>query len=267
MTKTLQGRFKALLLDMDGVLYRGNSALPGAAALFPALRAANLSFILLTNNATLTSQEFTQKLTRMGISVEPDLILTSSGATAEYLAREYPQGGGVYVVGSASLISKVTTPKGFHAEEGQPDFVVVGLDYELNYKRLQKACTAIMRGAHFIATNTDLTIPVEGGELWPGAGSIVAAIEACSGVAPTVIGKPNAYMAQVALEKLGISNTEALCVGDRLETDIACGSRAGIPTALLLTGVSKREDIPVAEAAPDYIFDDLAALMSALGIN
>ncbi len=267
MFETLRHNCKGLILDMDGVLYRGDEALPGAVELFPALRAAGLSFILLTNNATLTSQEFSQKLARMGVSVEPESILTSAGATAEYMAREYPDGGGVYVVGSASLLATVTAPQGFRAEEERPDFVVAGLDYGLTYRSLQKACTAIRRGARFIATNADLTLPVEGGDLWPGAGSIVAAIQACSGVSPVVIGKPNKYMAEVALQRLGVGPTEALCVGDRLGTDIACGARAGIPTALLLTGVSRREDIPGAEAAPDYVFEDLAGLIAALGVR
>lgn len=267
MSESLRGRFKGLILDMDGVLYRGDQALPGAVELFPALRAAGLSFILLTNNATLTAQEFSQKLARMGIEVEPEYILTSAGATADYLAREYPQGGGVYVLGSASLRATVTTPTGFRAEDARPNFVVVGLDFSLTYRTLQQACSAIRRGAHFIATNPDLTLPVEGGELWPGAGSIAAAVQACSGVAPVVIGKPNTYMAEMALERLALAPSEVLCVGDRLDTDIACGARAGIPTALLLTGVSQLEDIPTAEAAPDYIFDDLPALITALGIE
>jgi 4-nitrophenyl phosphatase len=251
---------------MDGVLYRGDEALPGAVELFPALRAAGLSFILLTNNATLAAQEFSRKLERMGISVEPEKILTSAGATAEYLVSEHPEGGDVYVLGSASLLATLTASHNFRTADGQPDFVVVGLDFGLTYRSLQQACSAVRKGARFIATNADLTLPVEGGELWPGAGSIVAAVQACSGVAPTVIGKPNGYMADVALERLGIAPTEALCVGDRLDTDIAFGARAGIPTALLLTGVSRREHISHAEAAPNHIFKDLADLMDALGI-
>lgn len=260
-------RTRGLILDMDGVLYRGNEALPGATELFPALRAAGLSFILLTNNATLSSEEFSQKLERMGISVQPECILTSSGATAAYLAHEYPEGGGIYAIGSASLRAVLTEQTGFYWEEEQPDFVVVGLDYDFSYSKLQKACSAIRKGALFIATNSDLTLPVEGGELWPGAGSLVAAVQACSGAEPVVIGKPNKYMAEAALERLVLRPEETLCVGDRLETDIACGARAGIPTALLLTGVSTREDIPSAEAQPDYVFEDLPALMAALGIS
>ena len=264
MTGDLTGKYNGLILDMDGVLYRGEQALPGAVKFFPALRAAGISFILLTNNATLTAEDFTRKLSRMGISVPPEQILTSGGATAIYMQKNFPEGGGVNVLGEAGLIGYISSVPGFRLDGWQPDFVVAGLDYDFDYNALQRACSAIRGGATFIATNTDATIPVEGGELWPGAGSIVAAIETCSAVRATVIGKPNVYMAEMALEKLGLPPGEVLCVGDRLETDILFGARAGIPTALVLTGVSAREDIESAPAKPTYIFDDLPALMDAL---
>lgn len=266
MESSIAGKFKGLILDMDGVLYRGQQALPGARELFRALRANGLSFILLTNNATLTSQDFSNKLERMEIEVAPELILTSAGATAIYLQQNYPDGGGVYVLGEAGLVAYLSGMPGFRLQEEQPRFVVAGLDLDFDYTAMRKACTGIRRGAHFIATNADSTLPVEGGEQWPGAGSIVASLQTCSGVAPIVIGKPNIYMADMALEKLGLAANNVLCVGDRLETDILCGARAGIPTALVLTGVSRREDVETAEAAPDYVFEDLPRLMRALGI-
>jgi 4-nitrophenyl phosphatase len=263
----IRGKFSGLILDMDGVLYRGNDALDGARDLFPALRANALSFMLLTNNATLTAQDFTRKLAHMDIDVAPEYILTSAGGTAAYLQKSYPEGGGVYVLGEAGLVAYVTRMPGFTLDEQRPSFVVAGLDFDFNYETMKKACLAIRRGAHFIATNADATLPVEGGELWPGAGSIVASLETCSGIAPTVIGKPNTYMATIALEKLGLPAAQVLCVGDRLETDILFGARAGIPTALVLTGVSSMQDIDKAEAAPTYVFDDLPHLMQGLGIG
>ena len=265
-TKNIKGKFSGLILDMDGVLYRGNHALDGARELFPALRAHNLSFILLTNNATLTAQDFTNKLARMDIDVAPEYILTSAGGTAAYLQKTYPTGGGVYVLGEAGLVAFVTAMPNFTLDEQSPSFVVAGLDYDFNYETMKKACQAIRRGAHFIATNEDATLPVEGGELWPGAGSIVASLQTCSGVAPVVIGKPNTYMASIALEKLGLAASQVLCVGDRLETDILFGARAGMPTALVLTGVSSSQEIDQAEAAPTYVFDGLPQLMQGLGI-
>jgi len=264
MQGEIAGKIKGLLLDMDGVLYRGEQALPGAVKLFPSLRAKGISYVLVTNNATVTAQDYTNKLARMGISVQQDLIVTSASATVAYLAEHFPDGGGINVVGEAGLVTYMSSLTNFRLDGWNPNFVVAGLDYHFNYDVLQRACSAIRRGAHFIATNTDATIPIEGGELWPGAGSIVAAIQTCSGVDPVVIGKPQTYMAEMALKKLGLEATEVLCVGDRLETDILFGNRAGISTALVLTGVSKRGDIEKSEAKPTYVFDDLPALISAL---
>ena len=264
MQGEIAGKFKGLLLDMDGVLYRGEQALPGAVKLFPELRAHGISFILVTNNATRTARDFSTKLARMGIAAQPDTVLTSAIATADYLKKNFPDGGRVNVLGDAGLVSYMSAIPNFKLDGWQPDFVVAGLDYHFNYDALQRACSAIRRGARFIATNADATIPIEGGELWPGAGSIVAAIQTCSGVEPVLIGKPNTYMADMALEKLGLSREEVLCVGDRLETDILFGDRAGIPTALVLTGVSKRSDVDIVDYKPTYIFEDLPDLMKAL---
>jgi 4-nitrophenyl phosphatase len=266
MAGELAGKYSGLILDMDGVLYRGQEPLPGAQVLVPALRSAGLSFILLTNNSTLTPQEYSAKLARMGIVVDPELIFTTAVATSLYLMQHYPDGGGVYVLGAASLLRTITGAPGFRPDGWSPRFVVVGLDYQLTYDSLQRACSAIRRGAVFIGTNEDATIPVEGGELWPGAGSIIAAVKTCSGVEPVVIGKPNTFIGQMALLKLEIEPQEVLCVGDRLETDILMGARLGTPTALLLTGASQRNDIERTGIAPDYVLDDLHALMAALGL-
>src|SRR5690349_11399301 len=176
MAGELAGKFSGLILDMDGVLYRGNHPLPGARELFPALREAGIAFIMVTNNSTLTPQDYTSKLARMGINVDPSSIWTSGLATSLYLMQHYPDGGGVYVLGESALLSTLTAAPGFRADGWQPRFVVVGLDYHLTYDSLQRACSAVRNGAHFICTNADATIPVEGGEQWPGAGSIAAAL-------------------------------------------------------------------------------------------
>jgi 4-nitrophenyl phosphatase len=267
MTHILRDKVSGLILDMDGVLYRGTQPLPGARQLFPALREAGLAFILLTNNATLTAEEYTARLGKMGIVVPPEAILTTAGATATYLQQNYPQGGGIYVLGEPPLVRTLGNLPNFRLDGWNPDFVVVGLYYKFDYDSLQRACSAIRRGARFIATNTDATLPVEGGEVWPGAGSIVAAVKTCAGVEPVVIGKPSTYMAELALSRIGLPPEQVLCVGDRLETDILMGARAGMLTALVLTGVSTREDIEKAPARPDYVFDDLPDLMRALNIG
>ena len=252
---------------MDGVFYRGEHPLPGARDLLPALREAGLSYILLTNNATLTPEDVSRKLARMGVTAPADAVITSAGATAEYLRDHHPEGGGVYVIGEAALVSLIAAVPRFRLDGWQPDYVVVGLDRQFNYDAMQRACSAIRRGAVFIATNGDATLPVEAGELWPGAGSIIASLKTCSGVDPLMIGKPSVYMADMALKRLELPADRVLCVGDRLDTDILFGARAGLPTGLVLTGVSTRNDIPNASAAPDYIFDDLPDLMQALGLR
>jgi 4-nitrophenyl phosphatase len=262
----LDGKISGLILDMDGVLYRGQHPLPGARELFPALRAAGLSFILLTNNSTLTQQQYSDKLARMGIAVEPDAIVTSGVATSLYLMQHYPDGGGVYVLGESGLLTTLTGAPGFRADGWHPKFVVVGLDFHFNYDALQRACSAIRGGAVFLATNEDATLPVEGGEQWPGAGSIVAAVRTCSGVEPVVLGKPNPFIGEMALLKLDLPKEQVLCVGDRLETDILLGQRIGSPTALLLTGVSKREDVERTGILPDYVYEDLPAFRAGLGV-
>jgi 4-nitrophenyl phosphatase len=267
MAGELAGRFLGLILDMDGVLYRGNDALAGAKELFPALREAGLSFILLTNNATLRASDFSDKLGRMDISVEADCILTSAGATADFLRTNFPDGGGVYVLGEEALVRTIEEVPNFRMEAERPDFVVAGLFFGFDYSALRRACSAVRRGARFIATNVDATLPVEGGDFWPGAGSLIAAVHTCSGVAPTVIGKPSIHGAQMALAEMQLPASRVLCVGDRLDTDIVMGRDAGIPTALLLTGVSQVADVERTGIVPDYIFDDLPALMSALGIG
>lgn len=267
MAGELEGKFSGLIFDMDGVLYRGNHALPGARELIPALRSVGLQFVLLTNNSTLTPQDYSSKLARMGISVDPEHIWTSGVATSLYLMQHYPDGGGVYVLGESGLVTTLTSVPGFRADGWNPRFVVVGLDYHLTYDSLQRACSAIRNGAIFIGTNADATIPVEGGEQWPGAGSIIAAVQTCSGKEPlAVLGKPNPYMGQMALLKLDLKPEEVLCVGDRLETDILMGARISSKTALLLTGVSTRDDIERSGITPDYVFESLPDLMSALGL-
>lgn len=258
---------RGIIFDMDGVLYRGNHPLPGAREIFPALRGSDLSFILLTNNSTLTRRDYVAKLARMGILLQEEEILTSAVATAQYLAENYPEGGDVYVLGEAGLVETISQTPRFRADGWQPRFVVAGLHFGFTYDHLQRACGAIRNGAHFIATNADVTLPVEGGELWPGAGSLIAAVQACSGVAPVVIGKPSARIGELALERLGLQAQEVLCVGDRLDTDILMGNRAGMPTALVLTGISRREDVAASEAKPDFIFDDIPTLMSALKLE
>ena len=257
----------ALVLDMDGVIYRGDEALPGAVALFPALRAAGVSVILATNNATQSPAEFQAKLARLGIKVAVEQILTSATATAAWLAEAAPAGPRVYVVGAPSLRSMILALPGAVWDEARPDYVVVGLDPDLTYATLRTAAVALQRGARFVATNTDASLPKEGGANWPGAGAIVAALATTVGRGPDVVlGKPEPALYTLARARLGTPPAATLAVGDRAETDILGGRRAGLPTALVLTGVTGAAEVPQlpADRRPDYVFHNLEELTAAV---
>lgn len=259
--------FQAVLLDMDGVIYRGDHALPGAAELFPALQWAGVSVILVTNNSQRTAAGVVRKLEAMGIRVRTESILTSSMATARWLHEQAPEGAQVYIVGAADLAKVVLEQPGFTMDAESPDFVVVGLDTEVTYAKLRTAGLAILRGARFVATNTDASLPMEGGEIWPGAGAIVAAIQTTTGHPPDIVlGKPEPAMFQQALEMLDLPPDQVLVVGDRAETDILAGKRAGLPTALVLTGITQASEVPglPEEMRPDYVFDNLEELRAFL---
>jgi 4-nitrophenyl phosphatase len=257
---------KAFVLDMDGVLYRGDSALPGVNDLLNALAIRDKSFMLATNNSMATPADYAKKLSRMGIDVEESSILTSAMATRDFLREILPPGAGVFVIGMPGLREQLFRDSHFQPVqygEEVPAAVVVGLDKLFTYEKLAMANEAIRAGARFIATNADATLPTEAG-LVPGSGSIVAAVATASGQAPTVIGKPEPLILQMALERLGAEPAESVMIGDRLDTDIVAGARAGMLTVLVLTGVSTRDDIALSPVLPDLVFTDLNAVLEAL---
>lgn len=257
---------QGFIFDMDGVLYRGHTVLPGVNDLFNALDLRGRKYVLATNNSTATAAEYVAKLAAMGVTVGEDVILTSAMATRDYLVQTLPVNSGVYVVGAPSLRAQLFADTYFHPVqygEEQPTAVVVGLDTSFTYEKLKLANAAIRSGALFVATNGDLTLPTEDG-LWPGSGSIVAAVVAASGAKPVVIGKPEPLILQEALDRMGVPAADAVMIGDRLDTDIVAGARAGMVTLMVLTGVSTRDDIPLASVRPDLVFNDLPAVLEAI---
>jgi 4-nitrophenyl phosphatase len=260
---------KAFVFDMDGVFYLGGQVLPGVSELLDALTIRGIRYVLATNNSTATPQLYVEKLAGMGIDVPESSILTSSMATADFLKSELPPKAGIYVVGSQALRSQLFTDTSFEPVqfgEREPDAVVVGLDVGFTYEKLRIAAAAIRSGAKFVATNADATLPTEHG-LVPGSGSIVAAIAAASSAMPVVIGKPEPLLIQMAVRHLGVQPSEAVMVGDRLDTDIIAGNRAGLLTVLVLTGVSNRQEIPSSPVLPDLVFNDLPALLESLVVE
>jgi 4-nitrophenyl phosphatase len=254
------------ILDMDGVLYRGTETLPGVRELLDALTLRERQVTLATNNSMATPEAYERKLAAMGIDIPAADVITSAVATRDYLDLTLPAGAGIYVIGMPALREQLFEDSTFHPVqygEEQPAAVVVGLDMAFTYDKLKTAHQAIQAGAQFIATNADTTLPTESG-LVPGAGSIVAALAAASRQQPTVIGKPETPMLEMAMRRMGVRPQETVMVGDRLDTDILAGERAGALTVLVLTGVSTREDLAAAEALPDVIVSDLPSLVAAL---
>jgi 4-nitrophenyl phosphatase len=262
----LANNIRGLLIDMDGVLYRGQQALAGAKELFPALDAHGIGWLLVTNNSSMSAADYSAKLAKLGSGqIDANKILTSAEATARWLA-DNPPIGRFYFIGGQSIGEAIERYPSAIYDDKNPQTVVVGLDSQLTYDKLKIATLAIRKGARFIATNPDVTLPTEEG-LAPGAGSIVAALVAATDVQPTVIGKPNRPIMDIALKLLGVPPPNVAALGDRLNTDIAGGKAANLRTIMVLTGVSTQAEVDAlpAEQRPDYVFADLPAVNEALG--
>ncbi|MEW6566700.1 MAG: HAD-IIA family hydrolase [Chloroflexota bacterium] len=255
---------RGLIIDLDGVLWVGDTPLPGLHDFFALLHGRDIPYTLASNNATATPQAVHSKLRRMGVDVEPNRIITSSEATAAYLQRRLTPGAGVLVVGEEGLRSALARA-GFVLRDRAEGVsaVAVGLDRSATYNSLAEATFALRAGALFVATNPDPTFPTERG-LGPGAGALLALLQTACGLSPVIIGKPEPYLFRHALERIGVDAQHALVVGDRLETDILGGQRAGLATALLLTGVTT--DLALAESPirPTWAFAGLPELTQAL---
>lgn len=253
---------QAFVFDMDGVLYRGHEVIPGAREFLADLTTEGLPFRLLTNNASLTQTQFAAKLAEMSIEVDPANIMTSSVATADYLAEIAPAGARVLPIGLDG-VRQALLDQGFTLVEERPaDFVVVGIDWSVTYERLKQASLAIRDGARFIGTNGDKTFPAPEG-IVPGNGSLLAFIEAASGVTPIVIGKPEVGIFTQTVHSMGTPAALTAMVGDRLDTDIEGASRASMRAIFLLSGVHTRADLAASGLHADFIFDDIGALRAA----
>lgn len=251
-------RLKHLVIDMDGVLYRGTRALPGTSDFIEFLRQRGITFVLATNNSTQTPLQYVEKLAGMGVTIYAGEVLTSAHATVGYLSNIAPPGTKVFVIGQDGLWTALREA-GFDLVEDGAEFVVAGMDFTICYERLAQATLQIRAGAQFVGTNPDLTFPSERGIL-PGAGSLLALLEAASAVKPTVIGKPGVAMIEQALARMDAGPTQTAMLGDRLETDILAGQRAGLLTLLVLSGVTDRPLLAGSEIQPDLVFRDVGHL-------
>ncbi len=252
----LAERYDAFLFDLDGVLYRGAEATPGAAAALARLRAAGKGLAFVTNNSSRTPEDVADHLSSLGVVASPAEVETSSLVTASLLRER-----GVataFVVGETGL----TTALREHGIEtiGEPDradVVVVGWDRSADYAKLRTASLLVQRGASLVATNADASFPAPDG-LWPGAGALLAVIETTTGVSAEVIGKPHAPIFLAALERAG--GGRPLVIGDRLDTDIAGAAALGWDSLLVLTGIATSDEAAVATQPPTHVGKDLMVL-------
>jgi len=254
---------RALIIDMDGVLWHGDQAQIGLIEFFQTLRELNIPFVLATNNAGMTAEQYVIKLEKMGVVVALNEILTSGMATALYLSKHYhPAQTSVYVIGGIGATQPLLD-LGFKltglyetSPEQRAHLVVCGLDRELSWDKLATATLNIRAGAHFVGTNGDTSLPTEHG-ITHGNGAILAALQAATGVVPTIIGKPEPIIYQQAMELLGVDMDYTVAIGDRLDTDILGAVRTGIRSLMVLSGISSEEDIKHVNYGPDWIVPDI----------
>lgn len=256
--KDLQKK-KAFICDMDGVIYHGSKLLPGVLEFVAWLQKEDKKFLFLTNSSARTLRELSQKLARMGLQVDENHFYTSARATAAFLARQKP-GGSAYVIGDAGIISALYD-EGYSINDSNPDYVVVSESANYDYARICHATKLVLNGAKLIGTNPDLTGPVEGGQIVPATGSLLAPIELATGAKAYYVGKPNPLMMRNALKQLGCRREETAIVGDRMDTDIIAGVEAEITTVLVLSGVTKPEDMNRFAYQPDYVLNGVGDII------
>lgn len=245
------------LIDMDGVLIRGNTLIPGADAFIDRLRTRQIKFLLLTNNPLLTPLDLAHRLQRIGLSISPQDIFTSAMATARFLQIQKP-GGKAFAIGESGLMVALHEV-GYIMTDYEPDYVVLGETNNYNFEQITRAVRLVAAGAHFIATNPDANGPTDKG-IVPATGSMAALIEKATGRAPFFIGKPNPFMMRAALNYLGVHSEDTTMIGDRMDTDIIAGVQAGLGTILVLTGSTSREQISNFPYQPQKVVNSVAEL-------
>ncbi|NKE37167.1 HAD-IIA family hydrolase [Natronococcus sp. JC468] len=252
--------YEAAILDVDGTIVRGERLLPGATDGLAALEAAGCDRLLFSNNPTRGGNHYRSKLEPHGVDVDPERVLTSATVSAAHLASTHPDAS-VYLVGDDRLESILADADvGLTDDPEAADVVLGSFDSDFSYGTLWESLRALRDGAAFYGTDPDTTIPVEDG-LIPGSGAILAAMGAVGGREPdAILGKPSSVAAEAAIDRLGADPGDVLVVGDRLDTDIALGERAGMETALVLTGITDEATLESASVEPDHILESLGAV-------
>ncbi len=248
---------KNYLIDMDGVLVRGRQMIPGADRFIERLRARGAEYLVLTNNSLYTPRDLAHRLQALGLDIPSERIFTSAMATASFLRSQRPNGK-AFVIGESGLTEAIHEI-GYVITDLEPDYVVLGETHSYNLEMITKAVRLIAAGARFIATNPDPVGPSEGGPV-PACGAMAALIEKASGASPFFIGKPNPLMMRTALNYLGVHSENTVMIGDRMDTDIVAGIESGMETILVLSGVTRREDIGRYPYQPAHVVASVAEI-------
>lgn len=248
---------KNCLIDMDGVLVSGSTMIPGADAFIERLKTRGTKFLVLTNNPLYTPRDLAHRLKTIGLDVSAENIFTSAMATARFLQAQKPDGT-AFVIGESGLTEAIHGV-GYVITDIDPDYVVLGETHSYNLGRITKAVRMIVAGARFIATNPDPSGPTEEG-IVPACGAMAALIEAASGTSPFYVGKPNPLMMRTALNYLNVHSEETVMIGDRMDTDIVAGVESGMGTILVLSGVTKRDDVGHYPYQPTRIVESVAEI-------
>ncbi|MDD9270770.1 HAD-IIA family hydrolase [Paenibacillus sp. GCM10023248] len=253
--------FDGYIFDLDGTIYLSNRLIDGAAEVIQYLRAKNKKILFLTNKTIESREKYVKKLTDLGIPIGLEHILSPTLVTIRYLQEHYA-GKPIYVIGEP-LIKEEFRQAGlpFANTPEETDVVIASWDRDFHYSHLDFAYQAIKRGAAVLATNPDRTCPVEGGDV-PDCGGMIGAIEGATGKkVELIIGKPSVHMAKAALECLQLRADQCLMTGDRIETDILMGKLAGLHTALVMTGITQKEDLAQSNYQPDYVLNSVYDLL------
>lgn len=259
----IPSNIKALILDMDGVIWRADAPIGDLAKIFARIEARGLKYVFATNNGTKTPDQYVERLAGFGVNVKPSQVVTSALGVAYMLAQRYPKGTKVFMIGEDG-IRVALEEKGFEvlSTNNAPEakVVVMGIDRGISFDKMREATLLVRSGVPFYATNPDKTFPTPRGEI-PGAGAWLSVVTTATEVEPIIAGKPFPFMMELSLELLGTHKDETLVVGDRLETDIAAGQAVGCKTALVLSGVSTKSQADAWQPQLDMIADDLSTLI------
>ncbi len=254
--------YKGYLIDLDGTMYKGSQKIEGAAEFIDYLNQNDIPHIYVTNNSTKAPVDVVDKLASFDISAQPQEVVTSAMATADYISGEHP-GATVYMLGGTGLATALEESELQLKDDIHVDYVVIGLDEAVNYEKLTKATLAVQNGATFISTNPDPSIPKEQGFL-PGNGSITSVVTVSSKQTPIFIGKPETPIMEKALEMLQLDKSEVAMIGDLYDTDIMSGIHVGMDTIHVQTGVTSKEEAMNRETPPTYSVKDLNELRENL---